>query len=193
MTLTGADETPALAANIPLAPALLALLQGGPLSGVRINKSIGSRGQSFDWGKRREGAHDGDDAGWQGCAGGLPVGRSACHLAQSSEMAVLLMWERIGVAWTLCWGAPRASTRSLASVFRQARRGSARRVSDGAPSCGALCSSGVSLLTELTPVLLRIVRRAQVSEACERGDRVEGVGMRDRRCGESSHDAHTPV
>ena len=108
-------------------------LQGGPLSGVRINKSIGSRGQSFDWGKRREGAHDGDDAGWQGCAGGLPVGRSACHLAQSSEMAVLLMWERIGVAWTLCWGAPRASTRSLASVFRQARRGSARRVSDGAP------------------------------------------------------------
>ena len=101
------------------------------------------------------------------------------------------MWERIGVAWTLCWGAPRASTRSLASVFRQARRGSARRVSDGAPSCGALCSSGVSLLTELTPVLLRIVRRAQVSEACERGDRGEGVGMRDRRAGENPHTTHT--
>ena len=104
--------------------------------------------------------------------------RVAAHATsrQSSEMTVLLMWERIGVAWTLCWGAPRASARSPASLFRQARRGSARRISDGAPSCGALCSSGVDVLTELIRVLLRIVRRAQVSEACELGDRGKGVG-----------------
>jgi hypothetical protein len=41
------------------------------------------------------------------------------------------------------------------------------------PSGGAPCSSGVNLLPELTPVRLRIVGRAQVSEACERGDRGE--------------------
>ena len=51
------------------------------LSGVRINKSIGSRGQSNDWGLPGAGVHDGADAGWQGCAGVLPAGRSACHLA----------------------------------------------------------------------------------------------------------------
>jgi hypothetical protein len=82
---------------------------------------------------KRTGLRDGADAAREGCAGGLPAGRSACYLAQCSEIIVLLMWARIGVAWTLCWGVPHASARSPASLFRQARRGSARRVSDGAP------------------------------------------------------------
>ena len=141
---------------------------------------------------KRTGLRDGADAAREGCAGGLPAGRSACYLAQCSEIIVLLMWARIGVAWTLCWGVPHASARSPASLFRQEKGfgGGFRTV---LPSGGAPCSSGVNLLPELTPVRLRIVGRAQVSEACERGDRGEGVGMRDRRCGESSHDAHTPV
>ena len=56
----------------------------------------------------------------------------------------------------------------------------ARRVSDGAPSGGALCSSGLNLLAELELVHLRIVGGALASEACERGDR-GGAKARSRR------------
>ena len=56
----------------------------------------------------------------------------------------------------------------------------ARRVSDGAPSGGALCSSGLNLLAKLELVHLRIVGGALASEACERGDR-GGAKARSRR------------
>ena len=56
----------------------------------------------------------------------------------------------------------------------------ARRVSDDAPSDGALCSSDLNLLAELEPVHLRIVGGALASETCQRGDR-GGAKAKSRR------------
>ena len=137
---------------------------------------------------KRTGLRDGADDAREGCAGRASRG------SQRMVPRAVLRDHRpvdVGTHWggmDAVLGRTHASARSPASLFRQEKGfgGGFRTV---LPSGGAPCSSGVNLLPELTPVRLRIVGRAQVSEACERGDRGEDTfgSARSVSIGTSTH------